>query len=61
MIEKTVETISNQFWMVHWTCRRCGSKWSEPIVQNQKSKPSGHHAEDAYETSLCDVCLDGIR
>lgn len=53
-----MQTIESEQRMMHWICRKCGGKWSEPIVDNQKLPPSGERRADAHETSFCDACLD---
>ena len=54
----TTESVETKPRMMHWTCRKCKCKWSEPIVQNYKAGQNGRHTEDAYETSICDACLN---
>lgn len=44
--------------MMHWTCSKCGGKWSEPMWQSPDAKPNETQRDDGHETSFCDRCLD---
>ncbi len=52
------ETIRAGQRMMHWTCRKCGNQWYEPIVQNQAVKHNADRTEDGHGTTICDTCLD---
>lgn len=58
MVRKHPECEDQPRRMIHWTCRRCGAKWSNLV---NKGMPNGdEELPDCESESFCDKCLEGM-